>query len=168
MQTLLSDDPRATNYSSSPRLSHHEPDAITTSCSNVYLCIACTYCPTAVARIRRWRTLGSGEKADTIRHSPPGSIRGVQWFTAVNYFTGVILFEASSVLPSRQTGVRGQQINTTSKLGLPSNNLLRNQHGETRDTRQTQEPTKAPQQEEKATHTRRNRHDHNGKQDLIN
>ena len=28
-------------------------------------------------------------------------------------------------------------INTTSKLGLPSNTLLRNQHGETRDTRQT-------------------------------
>jgi hypothetical protein len=57
MQTLLSDDPRATNYSSSPRLSHHEPDA---TC-----------------------------------------------------------------------------INTTSKLGLPSNTLLRNQHGETRNSRQT-------------------------------
>ena len=28
-------------------------------------------------------------------------------------------------------------INTTSKLGLPSHTLLRNQHGETRDTRQT-------------------------------
>ena len=42
----------------------------------------------------------------------PGSIRGVQWFTGVIYFTGVILFEASSVLPSRQTGVRGQQKNT--------------------------------------------------------
>ena len=62
----------------------------------------------------------------------------------------------------------GRAINTTSNLGLPSHNLQRNQHGETRDTRQTQEPTKAPQQEEKATHTRRNRHGHNGKQDLIN
>ena len=34
-----------------------------------------------------------------------------------------------------QTGVRGKQINTTSKLGLPSITLLRNQHGQTRRKR---------------------------------
>ena len=33
--------------------------------------------------------------------------------------------------------VRETLTNTTSKLGLPSHTLLRNQHGETRDTRQT-------------------------------
>jgi hypothetical protein len=49
----------------------------------------------------------------------------------------ISLFEASSVLPSRQTGVRGQQINTTSKPGLPSNTLLRNHHGKIRESSQT-------------------------------
>ena len=50
-------------------------------------------------------------------------------------------------------------INTTSKLGLPSHPLLRT------NTARRETPgrrnTKAPQQEDKATNTRRNRHDHN-------
>ena len=119
MQTTLSDDPRATTpefLRDSPI--HHEITSrmlLTTSARTLplrYLCITCTYCP----RIRRWRS----KKADTRHLTGPRSIRGVQWFTAVNYFTGVILFEASSVLPSRQTGVRGQQIKGCTVIRLYS------------------------------------------------
>ncbi len=50
--------------------------------------ITCTYCSYEIGQ-------KSGHQSSVRHHlTGPGSIRGVQWFTAVNYSTAVILFDS--------------------------------------------------------------------------
>ena len=82
-----------------------------------HLCITCTYFP----RIRRWRTLGSGKKADSHHHhhlTVPKSIRGVVVYSCKFILQGQFFLTASSMLPSGKQGLEGSEKSTLSLIGF--------------------------------------------------